>query len=144
MLCLLLTNKFRVCVIEKQVHSTHAVQNAARPKLTSSTDCYSFGNSYPAALSRVSEIALNELPQGASEQDREDTVVKVFPGDLKNAADVQAIFHYYKKEGNPIWGVIHVAALKAVGESGEKPIEYYQNNISATIGLLDVSVHTLF
>ncbi|KAK9900565.1 UDP-glucose 4-epimerase [Cystobasidium minutum MCA 4210] len=113
-LCLLLTNKFRVCVIEN------------------------FGNSYPAALSRVSEIALNELPKGASESDRDDTVVKVFPGDLKNAADIEAIFHYYKKEGNPVWGVIHVAALKAVGESGEKPIEYYQNNISATIGLLDV------
>lgn len=100
---------------------------------------YSFGNSYPAALARVSEIALNELPKGASDSDRDDTVVKVFPGDLKNAADVDAIFHYYKKEGNPVWGVIHVAALKAVGESGEKPIEYYQNNISATIGLLDVS-----
>lgn len=87
----------------------------------------------------MSEIALNELPKGASDSDRDDTVVKVFPGDLKNAADVDAIFHYYKNEGNPVWGVIHVAALKAVGESGEKPIEYYQNNISATIGLLDVS-----
>jgi UDP-glucose 4-epimerase len=101
---------------------------------------HSFGNSYPAALSRVSEIALTELPKDASTQDREDTVVKVFPGDLKNAADVQAIFDFYNKEGNPVWAVIHVAALKAVGESGEKPIEYYQNNISATIGLTDVSM----
>lgn len=32
--------------------------------------------------------------------------------------------------------VIHFAALKAVGESVEKPLEYYHNNISGTIHLL--------
>lgn len=100
-------------------------------------DC-SYNNSFPEALNRVSQIALQELGPNASEQDKADSKVQVFKGDLKSASDVQAIFDHYNKEGSGIWGVIHVAALKAVGESGEKPIEYYQNNISATISLLDV------
>lgn len=33
--------------------------------------------------------------------------------------------------------VIHFAGLKAVGESVEKPIEYYRNNISGTLNLVD-------
>lgn len=33
--------------------------------------------------------------------------------------------------------VIHCAALKAVGESVKKPLEYYQNNITGTLTLLD-------
>merc|ERR1711939_1109978 len=78
-----------------------------------------FTNSFPEAVNRVSKIALDELPSDASE-------------------DVQAIFDHYKNEGAKVWGVIHIAALKAVGESGEKPIEYYQNNISALVGLLDI------
>lgn len=35
-------------------------------------------------------------------------------------------------------GVIHFAGLKAVGESCAKPLEYYHNNISGTINLLDL------
>lgn len=33
--------------------------------------------------------------------------------------------------------VIHFAGLKAVGESVQKPLEYYKNNISGTINLLE-------
>ncbi|MFZ0012897.1 MAG: UDP-glucose 4-epimerase GalE [Acidimicrobiia bacterium] len=35
---------------------------------------------------------------------------------------------------------IHFAALKAVGESVEKPIDYYANNVGGTVALLDVLV----
>jgi UDP-glucose 4-epimerase len=38
---------------------------------------------------------------------------------------------------NKINGVIHFAASKAVGESVEKPLKYYKNNVSATITLLE-------
>ena len=34
--------------------------------------------------------------------------------------------------------VVHFAALKAVGESVEKPLEYYQSNVSGTLTLLQV------
>jgi len=32
--------------------------------------------------------------------------------------------------------VIHFAALKAVGESVSKPLEYYENNVGGTVNLL--------
>ena len=34
--------------------------------------------------------------------------------------------------------VIYFAALRAVGESTEKPLDYYSNNISGTLNLLEV------
>ena len=39
---------------------------------------------------------------------------------------------------NDIYAVIHFAGLKAVGESVQKPWEYYNNNISGTLTLVDV------
>ena len=39
---------------------------------------------------------------------------------------------------NKFDAVIHFAGLKAVGESVEKPWEYYENNISGTLTLVDV------
>ena len=39
---------------------------------------------------------------------------------------------------NKIRAVIHFAGLKAVGESVEKPIEYYKNNVEGTLNLLEV------
>lgn len=38
----------------------------------------------------------------------------------------------------PIDAVIHFAGLKAVGESVAKPLDYYRNNISGTVSLLEV------
>jgi UDP-glucose 4-epimerase len=38
-----------------------------------------------------------------------------------------------------IYGIIHTAALKAVGESMEKPDLYFQVNLTATIGLLKIA-----
>ncbi len=51
--------------------------------------------------------------------------------DLKDKVAVQKFF----KE-NIVDGVIHFAASKAVGESVEKPLEYYENNIGSLIYLL--------
>lgn len=39
-----------------------------------------------------------------------------------------------------IEGVIHFAALKAVGESVEKPVLYFRNNIDSLINILDLSI----
>ncbi|MDO5101267.1 MAG: NAD-dependent epimerase/dehydratase family protein, partial [Eubacteriales bacterium] len=38
--------------------------------------------------------------------------------------------------------VLHCAALKAVGESVEKPLEYYHNNITGTLTLIKVMKET--
>jgi UDP-glucose 4-epimerase len=55
-------------------------------------------------------------------------------GDCCDADFVRSVF---KKEGN-IAGVIHFAAYKAVGESVEKPLDYYRNNIGSLVTLLEV------
>lgn len=59
--------------------------------------------------------------------------VKFYEGDILDAEFLKTVFEL---EG--IDAVIHCAALKAVGESVRKPLEYYQNNITGTLTLLDV------
>ena len=48
--------------------------------------------------------------------------------------DRQGIEHLFKSY--TIDGIIHFAAYKAVGESVEKPIAYYQNNLGSLLNLL--------
>ena len=57
-----------------------------------------------------------------------------YKGDCCDADFVRSVF---KKEGN-IAGVIHFAAYKAVGESVEKPLDYYRNNIGSLVTMLEV------
>lgn len=52
--------------------------------------------------------------------------------DLRNEEKVEAFF----KEHHDLDGVIHFAASKAVGESVENPLMYYENNINALVYLL--------
>ncbi len=56
-----------------------------------------------------------------------------YPVDLCNKQDLKTIF-----DSNTIDGVIHFAALKAVGESVEQPSRYYRNNITGMLNLLDL------
>ena len=57
--------------------------------------------------------------------------------DLKEKEKVAAFF-----EDHSIDGVIHFAASKAVGESVEQPLKYYENNISTLVYLLkSMSAH---
>ncbi|MFY7672047.1 UDP-glucose 4-epimerase GalE [Tenacibaculum sp. MEBiC06402] len=51
--------------------------------------------------------------------------------DLRVKKDVQHFF-----ETNKVDGIIHFAAFKAVGESVQKPLEYYENNIGSLIYIL--------
>jgi UDP-glucose 4-epimerase len=51
--------------------------------------------------------------------------------DLK---DKEAVKHFFKKHS--IDGVIHFAASKAVGESVQEPLKYYENNISTLVYVL--------
>lgn len=53
--------------------------------------------------------------------------------DCNEAATLRRIF-----ETEQIEGIIHFAAFKAVGESMEKPIAYYQNNLGSLLTLLQV------
>ena len=53
--------------------------------------------------------------------------------DVADKPALDAVFREHKIEG-----VIHFAGFKAVGESVEKPIEYYRNNLDTTLTLLEV------
>ena len=56
--------------------------------------------------------------------------------DLREPSAAPQIF----KSHPDIVGVIHFAAFKAVGESVEKPLDYYQNNINALVYLLQATL----
>jgi UDP-glucose 4-epimerase len=52
-------------------------------------------------------------------------------GDIRDRTLLENIF-----EQHPISAVMHFAGLKAVGESVEKPLKYYENNVGGTLDLL--------
>lgn len=76
-----------------------------------------FSNSKPEALNRIKKITGKDF--------------KFYEADLLNLDAVRQIF-----SENKIDAVIHFAGLKAVGESVQKPIEYYHNNITGTLMLI--------
>ena len=69
--------------------------------------------------------------------DRIETITGVRPAfaqaDMCDAEAVGKIFAEHAIEG-----VVHFAGFKAVGESVEKPIDYYRNNLLSTLTLLEV------
>jgi len=78
-----------------------------------------FINSKPEALKKIKEITQKDF--------------KFYEVDLLDKEKLENVF----KENN-IEVVIHFAGLKAVGESVEKPIQYYHNNVTGTLILLDL------
>lgn len=57
-------------------------------------------------------------------------------GDIRDKALLNRLF-----ETRHIAAVVHFAGLKAVGESMEMPIEYYENNVGGTLDLLAAMQH---
>ena len=76
-------------------------------------------NANPVSLKRVEQIT--------------GKTVKFYEGDVRDEALLRKIF-----SENHISCVIHFAGLKAVGESVEKPWEYYNNNLNSTLVLTKV------
>ncbi|MCR5216711.1 MAG: UDP-glucose 4-epimerase GalE [Lachnospiraceae bacterium] len=61
---------------------------------------------------------------------------KFYQVDINDQEGLEKVF-----SENDFESCIHFAGLKAVGESVQKPLEYYMNNISGTLTLLDVMRH---
>lgn len=78
-----------------------------------------FSNSKPDVLDKIKEITKKE--------------VTFYQGDVCNSELLHKIF----KE-NKIDAVIHFAGYKAVGESVQKPLMYYRNNLDSTLTLCEV------
>ena len=64
-----------------------------------------------------------------------DKPVTCYQGDFGDVALLKKIF-----QDECIDGIIHFAAKKAVGESVEKPLKYYKNNVGSTITLLETAI----
>ncbi|KAG1839472.1 THO complex subunit 1 transcription elongation factor-domain-containing protein [Suillus tomentosus] len=112
-------------------HVIYALQQTRRYKVISADN---YHNSFPGSLTRVAQIAQDTLPENPSEADKESTEIDVCQCDLTSPEQIKGIFERYGKGG--IWGVVHIAAYKAVGESVEIPLTYYANNVAATVSLL--------
>jgi UDP-glucose 4-epimerase len=78
-----------------------------------------FSNASKESIKRVEKIVGKEI-----------TLVE---GDIRNRDDLNKVFTVHK-----IDAVIHFAGLKAVGESVQNPLKYYDNNIHGTIVLCEV------
>jgi UDP-glucose 4-epimerase len=77
-----------------------------------------FSNSQPEALARIERIT-GKKPH-------------LIQGDIRDAAALQAALTQSKAQA-----VVHFAGLKAVGESVEQPLRYYDNNVVGTVRLLE-------
>jgi len=78
-----------------------------------------FSNSNPKVLESIKQITGKDF--------------KFYEMDYKDKEKLEKVF-----EENQIDAVINFAGFKAVGESVRKPIEYYTNNISGALALLDI------
>jgi len=96
-------------------HTVVELQNAGYDVIV----CDNLCNSSKKSLERVEQIT--------------GQPVKFYLADILDAEALTKIF-----EENTIDSVIHFAGLKAVGESVAKPWEYYNNNITGTLVLVDV------
>lgn len=74
-------------------------------------------NSSREALRRVEAIVGGKVP--------------FVEGDIRDAALLDRLFSDYDIEA-----VVHFAGLKAVGESTQMPVDYYENNVAGSIALL--------
>lgn len=77
-----------------------------------------FCNSHPDAVARVERITGKKVP--------------VVRGDIRDRDALIAALREFR-----CTAVIHFAGLKAVGESVEKPLAYYDNNVLGTLRLLE-------
>ncbi len=67
------------------------------------------------------------------EQITQGKQAKFYQGDILNKPLLQKIFTDHQIES-----VIHFAGLKAVGESVQKPLKYYENNVTGTLVLCEI------
>ena len=96
-------------------HTVVELQNAGYDVVVLDNLC----NANPKVLDRIEAITGRKVP--------------FYKADIR---DREALNEICEKES--IDSVLHFAGLKAVGESVQKPLEYYDNNIAGTLVLVDV------
>jgi UDP-glucose 4-epimerase len=79
-------------------------------------------NGSPDAVQRVERITGAQIP--------------LVQGDIRTPGFLETLMAVQRREGKPIECVLHLAGVKAVGESVKDPIKYFDNNVAGTIALL--------
>ncbi|OWT53966.1 UDP-glucose 4-epimerase GalE [Candidimonas nitroreducens] len=97
-------------------HTTVALQQAGYRVVVLDNLC----NSSASVLERVERIT------GARPQ--------FIHGDIRDTALLDELF-----AAHPVDAILHFAGLKAVGESTQKPLEYYDNNVHGSVNLLQAA-----
>ena len=84
-------------------------------------------------LSNSSELALDRVRQITGLAANDDRL-KFYEANILDRAALDRVF-----SENDVDAIIHFAGFKAVGESVQKPLEYYWNNFAGTLALCDVA-----
>ena len=84
-------------------------------------------------LSNSSELALDRVRQITGLAANDDRL-KFYEANILDRAALDRVF-----SENEVDAIIHFAGFKAVGESVQKPLEYYWNNFAGTLALCDVA-----
>ncbi len=79
-------------------------------------------NGSRAAVRRVETITGIEIP--------------LVQGDIRTPGLVETVMAINRRNNRPIDCVLHLAGVKAVGESVSDPLKYFDNNVSGTVALL--------
>ncbi|HCQ29857.1 MAG TPA: UDP-glucose 4-epimerase GalE [Flavobacteriales bacterium] len=100
---------------------SHTIVDLIENNFTNLISVDNFSNSSKDTFDRIKEITGKD--------------VKNYNVDLCNLEQTEKIF----EENRDISGIIHFAAYKAVGESVEKPLKYYHNNIESLVNMLKLA-----
>ena len=90
----------------------------------------SFINSSPISLKKLSGLVRKDVNISKN--------LHIFCGDVRKESDIKKVFDEALKQNKPIEAVVHFAGLKAVGESNEVPLKYWDFNVLGTISLLKI------
>ena len=90
-----------------------------------------FSNSSPEALTRVASLA--DVPLNGQR-------LQIQQGDIRDPHTLDQLFSDAAASDRPFDAVIHFAGLKAVGESVQKPLLYWDVNVSGSQKLLAATV----
>ena len=87
-----------------------------------------YSNSSPESLKRIKQF----LGEKAS------NILNIYKGDIRDKNLLEDIFIKSLANKNPIEAVIHFAGLKAVAESTQKPLKYWDVNVNGSLCLFEV------
>ncbi|XP_022659948.1 UDP-glucose 4-epimerase-like isoform X1 [Varroa destructor] len=115
----LLNANYEVVVVDNFANCVMSSSSLSSPSTEESGGQGSSGSQMAESLIRVQDITGKKI--------------HFYACDLLNKIELSRVFKKHKVDC-----VIHLAAMKAVGESMQKPLFYYKNNIVSTINVLEV------